>query len=217
LILAILVALLPSGCKNKIGAGSKPAPVFRDAYSFYILNPGPFKVVGSEGPAEDNFLVLDDGPIELSCGRFAGVYLGSGTPDADLESFSRETVEDSRWMPGCHRWLLGGGEIMIGQRPYYNSTLLIRRDPVLSQHLTGIQRAVHKSELERFADNKDMIVRLYYAVQDKDIYILTLSGEPEEIAARDQDVEDLLANVRLNAAEAVAAGGSTGPGENAPK
>ena len=121
--MAILLAA-SAGCKHPGKEASKTQPVFRDTYSFYVLDPGPFKVAGPDAPDESQFLILADGEVQLSCGRFQGAYMGSGTPDAELESFARATVEDSSWLPGCNRWLLEGGDRRPRSRPALPSLLL---------------------------------------------------------------------------------------------
>jgi hypothetical protein len=192
--------------------GSKAEPIFRDAYSFYILNPGPFVIAGPDVPYNQQFLILKLGDIQMSCGRFAGAFLAtSGTPDAVLEEFAGNTLADSRWLPGCDKWFLEGTQMNIGERWYYITTALVRRNPKQTGYLSGLQKLVHKDEFRRFKDNEDRIVQLYYAFRDRDIYILTLDGTPEDITVAEPDILRLLSSVRLRASEALTAT------ENAPK
>jgi len=208
LLASSLAVSFGAGCKRNVSARPKAQPIFRDANSFYILDPGPFKIIGPESPTDQEFLILRSGTVEISCGRYVGAFLSSGDPVADLEVFARQTVEDPFWLPGCHRWLLDTSEMTIGGRWYFTTTLLVRRDPALSLHLSNLQRLTHSRELGRFPDNEDRIVRLYYAFRDRNIYILTLDGPPEDVAASESDVQNLLAGIRLSAAEALTATGS---------
>jgi hypothetical protein len=205
-ILILLVLSMGICSCGKKGSRSKVEPIFRDAFSFYVLSPGPFEVTGPDDPIDQEFLVLKSDGVQLSCGRFAGAFLVSGgTPDAVLEEFAASTLQDPGWLPGCDRWFLDGNQMNIGERWYYATTALVRRNPQATEDLSPLQKLVHKAEIERFKDNEDRIVRIYYAFRDKDIYILTLDGTPEDMAASQPDILRLLASVRLKASEALAA------------
>jgi len=209
IVLSLVAGLCFSGCGGTGFGAGKPVPILRDAFSFYVLDPGVFQIIGPEQPTEKLFLLLEAGDVEIECARFRGAFLASGAPDADLEMFARVTVEDYQWMPGCRRWLLDGGVYKIGEQWYYVTTLLVRRDPRLSENLTPIQRTRHAGELQRFPDNEDRIVKLFHTFRDRNIYIITVSGPPEAMAAREADLELFLANVRTDPAQALAITGES--------
>jgi hypothetical protein len=203
-LIAMLSLSLSSGCKA--AARAKTEPIFRDAYSFYVLDPGPWTIIGPETPSNQEFLDLETDGVQIICGRFQGAFLvGNGAPDAVLEGFSRNTLEDPRWLPGCDRWFLDGSQMNIGERWYYVTTALVRRNAQETEGLSNLQKLVHKAEIEKYKVDEDRIVRLYYAFRDKDIYILTVDGTPEDIVTEDPVLLKLLANVRLKASEALAA------------
>ncbi len=181
----------------------KPEPIRNDTHSLYILNPGPFEVVGPEYPIPREFLILGAGDVEISCGVFAGGFFESEMAEVEIAEFARETIRNSGWLPGCNRWMLDAGDVTIDDRWFYFTTLLIRRDPELSGRLTLLQRTVHEREFALYPDNTDRIVRVYYALSEKDIYIFTLSGPPEDIVAVEMDVRVLLASARFAASEAI--------------
>jgi len=185
-----------------------PDPILNDAYSLYILKPGPFEVIGPEYPSQKEFLVLRADDVELSCGSFPGAHIPVGAVEQELASFARETIQNTNWLPGCTRWQLDAAGVNIGERWYYSVTLLVRRDPEWSAQLTQIARSVHRSELERFVDNTDMIVRQYYTLNERDICIFTLSGSPEDVVVKERAVRRLLSSVRFSAMEAMAATGT---------
>lgn len=209
IVLSLVIGMCLSGCGGTGPGGGKSEPILRDANSFYVLDPGAFRITGPDQPTEKLFLILKDGDVEVECSRFRGAFLASGAPDADLESFARATIEDSQWMPGCRRWLLDGGVYKIGEQWYYASTLLVRRDPRLSESLSPVQRMRHARELERFPDGEDRILKLFHTFRDRDIYILTASGPPEDMATKQTDLEYLLANVRTDPSEALTVIGET--------
>jgi hypothetical protein len=208
IIYCILVVALSLSISNgcKASAGIKVEPIFRDAWSFYVLDPGPFTISGPETPTNQEFLILESGGVRISCGRFEGAFqAGNGAPDTILEGFSRNTLEDPRWLPGCDRWFLDGSQMNIGERWYYVTSVLARRSAQETEDLSNLQKLVHKAEIERFKDNEDRIVRLYFAFRDKDIYILTVDGTPEDVVNEDPELLKFLASVRLKASEALAA------------
>ncbi len=202
-----------AGCIEKEEAKEEPEPILRDAYSLYILDRGPFEIVGPEEPIQRQFLILGDGPVEISFGMLRGVHLTSGAIRNDIAMFARESIEDDNWLPGCHRWMLDASEITVDGRWYYFVTLLVRRDPDLTRRLTRIQQVTHAREIQRLGDNIDYIVRVYYTVKDPDVYILTLSAPPEDLAVMEEDVLRLLANIRLSQSEAMSAIGGRQAGE----
>jgi hypothetical protein len=79
----------------------------------------------------------------------------------------------------------------------------VRRDADWTDRLSPLQRLTHTRELARFPVGADRIVRVYYTVRENDIYILTLSGSPEDVVVLEPDVRKLLAGVRLTAGEAL--------------
>ncbi len=184
--------------------GSDLNPVFRDEFSFYIIDPGPFEVIDPELPDYKEFLILRAGDVEISCGIFPGVYLAEGAIEAEISSFAMDSIQNTNWLPGVQRWMLDNSAVTIDGRWFYYVTLLARRDPGLTSQLTEFQLLVHRRELDIYPDQTDIIVRIYYTIRDKDLYILTLSGPPEDFAARGRDVRRLLANIRLDATSAVA-------------
>jgi hypothetical protein len=198
----LVVLAVAVGC-HKEKPEEKPAPVFRDEFSFYVLDPGVFEAVDPEYPTEKQFLILRSGDVEISCGIYRGAHVAGGAMEFEIARFATETILDENWLAGCTKWLLDASEVRIEGRWFYVATVLVRRDPERTARLTRIQQVVHRREIERFQDHVDNIVKLYYTVRDRDIYILTLSGSPEDVAAKEMDVRRLLANVRLSATEAV--------------
>ena len=202
----IILFVLP-GCGGSEGSTNQ---VFREAYSFYVTDLGPFSVSGPTKPSNKEFLVLQAGEVEISCGRFVGAMFGGGNPETALAAFARQTFANPGWLPGCNKWLLDAGGTNIGERWFYKSTLLVRRDPALSASLTPLQRSVHARELLRYPDNVDRIVQVYHTTNSKDIYILTLSGSPEDVAALEESTTRLLASIKLSSAEVSFGGKSAG-------
>ncbi len=200
-----------TGCNPASVEEDKSDPILRDAYSFYVLDPGDFISINPPDwqPSAKEFLVLQDGEVELSCGGFPGAHIPIGVERANILTFARKYMESSDWLPGCWKFLIDSSEVSIGGRTYYTFTLLVRRDPSATGELTSIQRIVHQRELTRFPLHFDRIVRLYFAVNDRDIYILILSGPPEDMAAGEAEIRRLLASIRLNATQALAELGET--------
>ncbi|MCX6645980.1 MAG: hypothetical protein NTY09_06450 [bacterium] len=190
------------GCP-KGQADEKPESIFRDAYSFYVLDPGPFEAVDPEYPAPREFLILKADNVEISCGVFKGAGIEVQGERLSLSIFANDTIISEDWLPGVSRYLLDGSSITIGDREFYVATLLVRRDPEMTARMDSITRAVHSREFVLYPNNEDRIVKLYYSPQDKDVCILTLSGTPEDLAYREPDIRRLLASVKLTASEAV--------------
>ncbi len=211
LLLSALVLVFVQGCGGGDESNNGPDPIFRDAFSFYVLDPGPFEVAGPEepNPSEREFLILRAGEVELNCGRFVGAHIASGAEQADLASFASEVMNSPNWLPGCFKWMLDAGEVVIGGRLYYTITSLVRRDPAMTERMSRFQLLVHEREFDTYPVNEDRIVRIYYALHDRDIYILTLSGPPEDVVTREADTRRVLAGVRFSATEALAALGET--------
>jgi len=203
-IVVVAVVLLVIFMGSPKESESTPQPILRDQYSLYILDPGPFRVVGPETLSQKEFLVLQAGEVELSCGSYPGAIFAVNAPSSEIAAFASETIKSPNWLPGCHRWLLDASEVTIGDGWFYCTTLLVRRDPEWSRHLSELQRLVHRRELERLPDDVDRIVQVYYTVKEKDIYIFTLTGPPEDVAAAETDTRKLLAGVRLNAGDIAA-------------
>lgn len=203
LILSNLV-WMAGGCNHGVKNRSKARPIFRDAFSFYILDPGDFEITGPENPTQKEFLNLTSGEINISCGRFPGAFLATGAPEADLESFASNVIIDYMFLPGCHRWFLNGGITNVSERWFYQTSLLVRRSPRLTGYLTRIQKITHQRELEILPENEDRIVVIYYTFHNRDIYIITVAGPPEDLAAKKRDIEKLLGSIRLDPSEALA-------------
>ena len=201
-ILCVIFAGLTCGCPDDHTAG-KPEAIFRDAYSLYVLDPGPFVDIEPEYPVAREFLILKAGEVEISCGLFKGAGIEVEGERLALSVFANSTVIDENWLPGVARYLLDGSMVMIGDREYYVTTLLARRDPELTARLDYITLSVHARELDLYPPAEDRIVKQYYTTKGSDIYIFTLSGTPEDIAYREPDIRKLLASVRLSATEAV--------------
>lgn len=210
-VVLFLLLSASTGCGSKSGEEDKPDPILRDAYSFYVLDPGDFTSIIPPDwqPGAKEFLILQDGEVELSCGGFPGASIPFGVERANIVTFAREYMESPDWLPGCWKFLLDSSEVSIGGRTYYTFTLLVRRDPSATGELTSIQRVVHRRELTRFPLHFDRIVRLYFALNERDIYILILSGPPEDMAAGEVEIRRLLASIRLNATQALAELGET--------
>lgn len=200
--IGVLLVLVTTGCPGERSI-EKTEPIFRDAYLLYILDPGPFVAIDPEYPAPKEFLILQAGDVEISCGVLRGVQFGSDNLEDHVPGFANETMVNENFLPGCSRFLLNTSEVTIGDRWYYYVTLLVRRDPDATRHLDRITHITHEREINRFPPNEDRIVRLYYAVRETNIYIFTLSGTPEDIVYRERDIRTLLASVRLSAIEAV--------------
>jgi len=198
----LMILAVAIGCRGE-KAEVKPVPVFRDEFSLYVLDPGVFEAVDPEYPNQKEFLILRSGDVEISCGIYRGAHVAGGAVEFEIARFATETILDENWLAGCMRWLLDASEVRIEGRWFYVATVLVRRDPERTARLTRIQQVVHRREIQRFQDHVDDIVKIYYAVRDRDIYILTLSGFPEDVAAKEMDVRRLLASVRLSATEAV--------------
>jgi hypothetical protein len=200
-IIAFLVIFI-CGCP-KGQANEKPESIFRDAYSFYVLDPGPFHAVDPEYPDPREFLILKADDVEISCGVFKGAGTEVQGERLSLSIFANDTIISEGWLPGVSRYLLDGSTITIGEREFYVVTLLVRRDPELTARMDSITRAVHSRELALYPDNEDRIVKLYFSPQDNDVFILTLSGTPEDLAYREPDVRRLFASIKMTASEAV--------------
>ena len=91
----------------------------------------------------------------------------------------------------------------IGQNSYYMQTLLVRRDEEMTLDLGELKLITHKDELDLFPAGEDRIVRVYYAMKGEDIYLLTLSGSPEDIVTSEKEIRNLLASIRFSAADAI--------------
>jgi len=202
--LALIAAFICLVSCNPNDSNSDLDPVLRDEYSFYIIDPGPFEVIDPASPDFKEFLILKSGGVEISCGIFPGVHISEGAVEEEVSSFAMESVQNTNWLPGVQRWMLDSSAVTIDGRWFYYVTLLVRRDPEWTSQLTELQLIVHRNEIERFPETTDMIVRVYYTIREKDLYILTLSGSPEDIAASERIVRRLLANIRLDAAALVA-------------
>jgi len=189
-----------------------PDPVWNDAHSLYILDPGPFIQVIPENPSPREFLILQHGDVEISCGTYQGAFFNEESGETSLSKFASNTIMNANWLAGCRRYQLDAIEATIGTREYYLVTLLIRRDHNATADLDFITRTVHKREIERFPDDEDRIVRLYYTHSTRpdnpaqgDIYIFTLSGPPENLAVTERSIRKLFASVYLNASDATLA------------
>jgi hypothetical protein len=201
-VLSVTIAFLTlSGCSR--GQEQKERnPIFLDQYKFYILDSGDFEVVEPEYPIPKEFLRFDLDGIEVSAGGLQDMPLTEGNETADVTVFALETIQDTGWLAGVNRWMLDTREVTIDGRWFYVVTVLVRRDPEWTSRLTYIQRVTSRHELERFENNVDYIVRLYYTLSDSDLHIFTLSGQPEDIVIYETEVRRLLSNFRGDAAEA---------------
>ncbi len=178
-------------------------PILKDEYSLYVLDPGPFEIVGPEDPIQKEFMIMASGDTEIAFGSVPGAYFSEDESENQLTQFGNETIRNSNWLPGCQRWQLEAAEVMIGTNEYYYITLLARRDPEWTGRLESITKLVHEREIERYQPDADMIVRLYYILKDRDIYTFTLSGSPEDVAVLETQIRTLLASVRLSATDAM--------------
>lgn len=206
---SILATIIIAGCPGE-QMNEKPEPILRDAYSLYILEPGPFEALEPEFQTPREFLILKTGGVEISCGIFQGAGFEIQGERLALSIFANESIVNDAWLPGVSRYVLDGSEISMGGREYYCATLLVRRDAEQTALLDNITRAVHAREMGLFPVDEDRIVRLYYTAKESDIYIFTLSGTPEDIAFRERDIRRLLASVRLSATEAMQETGTAG-------
>jgi len=196
-----ILFLLLSGCVGD--KKDKPIPVIRDGYSFYVLDPGIFSIIKPDGwsPSQKEFLILEADGVEFSVGRLVGGMFAEDGGKQIVINFAQESMLVSNWLPGCWKFLLDAGEFSVGGRWFYQLTMLVRRDPEMTSRLTNLQLITHARDIERFEMNRDMIVRVYYTVKDRDIYIMTLSGKPQDVAAVEPETRKLLSNIRLSAQE----------------
>jgi hypothetical protein len=210
-VLLILI-MLSTGC-GKDSAADKPAPILIDEFSLYITDPGEWNITGPEQRTMQGFLLMENNGIESSFAQVPNLYMEDTGIENMIANFSRETHEDYMWLPGCHRYLLDSREIRIDEQWYFVNTLLINRDPVITQHLTALQKAVHRREIEIYPDSTDMILRMYYGLRDQDIYIISFSGLPEDFAAMEPEIIRLISNIKFSGQDALSEMGELPSGD----
>jgi len=212
-VIFITIAIMAlAGCTSRQDQAERN-PIFLDQYSFYLLDTGEFEVIEPDYPIPSEFLRFQLDGIEVAVGGLREMPLTEGNEGADVTIFAMETIRDQDWLPGINRWMLDTEEATIDGRWFYVVTVLVRRDPEWTSRLTHIQRVTNRHELERYENNVDYIVKLYYTLSDSDLHIFTLSGQPEDVVVHETQVRRLLSNFRGDAAEATTALEFSDPGE----
>jgi len=198
----VLLLVTAVSCKDKAGNEDVPEPIWNDTYELYVLDPGPFVELELEFPSTNEFLILQNDGIELSFGKIVGANIETESPKTDLSSYAVDTITNENWLPGVGRWMLEASEIEINNRFFYYVTLLVRRDAEWTEGLTDLQKTIHAREMLRYPEGLDMTVRLYYATHEDIVYIMTLSGTPEDVILHEKETRELISNVRFSAVEA---------------